>query len=88
MLSSNKLSYPLVTRITCHYLHEFRVEVFSKLAFILPLPKAASNRAPLVLHETYRLELRVVGASKHLKEAVLFGRTNKFHDLYVSLDDP
>jgi len=88
MLSSNKLSYPLVTRVTCHYLHEFRVEVFSELALVLTLPKAASDRAPLVLHETYRLELRVVGASKHLKEAVLFGRTNKFHDLNVSLDDP
>ena len=88
MLCSYKLSNPLVTRVTSHYLHEFRVEVLSEAGIFLPLPEAASDRVPLVLHDTYRLELRVVGASKHLKEAVLFGRTNKFHDLNVSLDDP
>ena len=77
-----------MTRVTCHYLHEFRVEVFSELAFVLPLPEAASDRVTLVLHEAYRLELRIVGASKHLKQAVLLGRTNKFHDLNVSLDYP
>ena len=77
-----------MTRVTSHYLHKFRVEIFSEASIFLPPPEAASDRVPLVLHDTYRLELRVVGASKHLQQAVLFGCTNKFHDLNVSLDDP
>ena len=67
MLSPYELSNPLVTRVTSHYLHEFRVEVFSEAGIFLPLPEAASDRVPLVLHDTYRLELRVVGPSKHLE---------------------
>lgn len=88
MLSPYELSYPLVTRVTSHYLHEFRVKVFSEAGIFLPPFDAASDRVPLVLHDTYWLELREVGASKHLKEAVLLGRTYKFHDLNVSLDNP
>ena len=67
MLSSHKLSYPLVIWVASHYIHEFRVEIFSKAGITLPFSEAASDRVPLILNDTYRVEFREVGPSKHLQ---------------------